>query len=137
MPRMLRTVGRTAAVAGTASATAGRVQRRQQGKWAERDQATQQEQASQQEAVAQQQAPPPDDPMAKLTELAKLQTSASVSPRPRWPSRRFEIAESMAAAAPRQTRAVAVRRPVSESSVAEGRPRIPAVLCRCASHRRA
>ena len=43
MPRLLRTVARTAAIAGTATAVSGRVQRRQANKW------------SQQEAV---QAPP-------------------------------------------------------------------------------
>lgn len=45
MPRLLRTVARTAAIAGTASAVGGRVQHRQQNKW------------SQQEAA---QAPPPE-----------------------------------------------------------------------------
>jgi hypothetical protein len=45
MPRLLRTVGRTAAIAGTATAVSGRVSRRQQNKW------------SQQEAA---QAPPPE-----------------------------------------------------------------------------
>jgi hypothetical protein len=44
MPRLLRTVARTAAIAGTATAVSGRVQRRQANKW------------SQQEA----QAPPPE-----------------------------------------------------------------------------
>ena len=45
MPRLLRTVARTAAIAGTATAVSGRVQRRQANKW------------SQQEA---EQAPPPE-----------------------------------------------------------------------------
>jgi hypothetical protein len=45
MPRLLRTVARTAAIAGTATAVSGRVQRRQANKW------------SQQEAA---QAPPPE-----------------------------------------------------------------------------
>jgi hypothetical protein len=45
MPRLLRTVARTAAIAGTATAVSGRVQRRQANKW------------SQQET---QQAPPPE-----------------------------------------------------------------------------
>ena len=34
MPRLLRTVGRTAVIAGTASAVGGRVQRRQNNRWA-------------------------------------------------------------------------------------------------------
>jgi hypothetical protein len=33
MPRLLRTVARTAAIAGTATAVSGRVQRRQANKW--------------------------------------------------------------------------------------------------------
>jgi hypothetical protein len=50
MPRLLRTVGRTAAIAGTATAVSGRVQRRQANKW------------SQQEAA---QAPPEAAPAAE------------------------------------------------------------------------
>jgi hypothetical protein len=68
---VLRTVGRTAVIAGTASAVAGRVNRHQQSKWSE------------QEAQAQQAAPPPaaapepagddsDDLINKLKELANL-----------------------------------------------------------------
>jgi hypothetical protein len=37
MPGLLRGVARTAVVAGTASAVSGRVQRRQQGRWAQQD----------------------------------------------------------------------------------------------------
>ena len=71
---VLRTVGRTAVIAGTASAVAGRVNRHQQSKW------------SDQEAQAQQAAAPPpaaapapeaaggdsDELIAKLKELANL-----------------------------------------------------------------
>jgi len=62
MPGLIRGVARTAVVAGTASAVAGRVQRRQQGRWAEQDaqqaqaQAYQQQQAQQAYAQQQQQA---------------------------------------------------------------------------------
>jgi membrane protease subunit (stomatin/prohibitin family) len=65
----MRTVGRTAVIAGTASAVAGRVNRRQQQKF------------SQQEAQAQQAAAPPptaepaqdsDELISKLKELASL-----------------------------------------------------------------
>jgi hypothetical protein len=66
----MRTVGRTAVIAGTASAVSGRVSRRQQQKFAE------------QEAQAQQAAPPPvaaaapaadsDELINKLKELATL-----------------------------------------------------------------
>jgi Short C-terminal domain len=38
MPRLLRTVGRTAVIAGTASAVGGRVQRRQNQRWAQQEQ---------------------------------------------------------------------------------------------------
>jgi hypothetical protein len=57
MPRLLRTVGRTAVIAGTASAVSGRVQRRQQNRWA----AKEEEQYQQQQA---QQAPPAPAPAA-------------------------------------------------------------------------
>jgi len=56
MPGLLRGVARTAVVAGTASAVAGRVQRRQAEKFAGRDANIA---AQQQEAYDQQQAPPP------------------------------------------------------------------------------
>jgi len=68
---VMRTVGRTAVIAGTASAVSGRVNRRQQQKFAE------------QEAQAQPAAPPPaasaepaaadsDELISKLKELATL-----------------------------------------------------------------
>ena len=37
MPRLLRTVARTAAIAGTATAVSGRVQRRQANKWSRQE----------------------------------------------------------------------------------------------------
>jgi hypothetical protein len=60
---LLRTVGRTAVIAGTASAVSGRVQRRQQQRWDERSQA---------EAYQQQQqaAPPPPPPAAPASAAA-------------------------------------------------------------------
>jgi Short C-terminal domain len=78
MPRLLRTVGRTAVIAGTATAVSGRVSRRQQGRWAD------QEQQQQEEAYAAQQpaAPPPaaePDYMAELQELAKLKEQGILS----------------------------------------------------------
>ncbi|TAK68299.1 MAG: SHOCT domain-containing protein [Actinomycetota bacterium] len=82
MPGLLRGVARTAVVAGTASAVAGRVNRRQQQRWAAQDdQAAQQEYAQQQYAApAPQYAPPPAapapaagrDPIDALKELAAL-----------------------------------------------------------------
>ena len=61
---LLRMAARTAAVAGTATAVSGRVQRRQAARWAEED-AQQYQQA----------APPPEpqkDPATQLQDLAKL-----------------------------------------------------------------
>jgi hypothetical protein len=62
---------RTAVVAGTATAVAGRVQRRQANKWDQQD--AQQDEEQQQQY--QQEAPPPeaeDDATAQLQNLAKL-----------------------------------------------------------------
>ena len=61
MPGLLRGVARTAVVAGTASAVAGRVQRRQASRFAEKDAhtAAQQQAAYDQEVGYQQQPPPP------------------------------------------------------------------------------
>jgi hypothetical protein len=59
---------RTAVVAGTATAVAGRVQRRQANKWDQQD-------AQQDEQQYEQEAPPPeaeDDATAQLQNLAKL-----------------------------------------------------------------
>ena len=86
MPGLLRGIARTAAVAGTASAVHGRVQRRQAEKFAGRDaqiysdrQQAYQEQAYQQPAAPQQAyappvAPPPEEPdmMEQLQKLGDL-----------------------------------------------------------------
>ena len=78
MPGLLRGIARTAVVAGTASAVAGRVQHRQQGRWAaqEQEQAAEQapppEEPQYQEAPA---APPPpstDDKLGQLQQLGQL-----------------------------------------------------------------
>lgn len=72
---VLRTVGRTAVIAGTASVVAGGVNRHQQQKYAERDAAAQQ-QAYEQQAPAPQEAAPAagggDEMIDKLKELAQL-----------------------------------------------------------------
>ncbi len=60
MPGLLRGVARTAVVAGTASAVAGRVQRRQASRFAEKDAHTAaQQQAAYDQEVGYQQQPPP------------------------------------------------------------------------------
>jgi hypothetical protein len=67
---LLRMAARTAVVAGTATAVAGRVQRRQAAKWDQQD-------AQQDEQQYEQEAPPPeaeDDATAQLQNLAKLHT---------------------------------------------------------------
>ena len=64
MPGLIRGVARTAAIAGTATAVSGRVQRRQQNRWAAKDQQQYAEQQPQQYAEQQQPqyAPPPPQP---------------------------------------------------------------------------
>ncbi len=67
----MRTVGRTAVIAGTASAVAGGVSRHQQNKYAEQDAAAQPQEAyAAPEPV--EAAPSSDDQIAKLKELAQL-----------------------------------------------------------------
>ena len=73
MPMMrrpvLRTVGRTAVIAGTATAVAGGVNRRQQRKYAQQEAAAQPAPAAAPAAPA---APDSDDLINKLKELANL-----------------------------------------------------------------
>jgi hypothetical protein len=95
MPGLIRGVARTAVIAGTASAVSGRVQRRQQGRWAAQE--TQQAQAeayqAQQAAPQVVYAPPPAGPaqaappsadmdatLAQLRELASLRDSGVLTP---------------------------------------------------------
>jgi hypothetical protein len=79
MPGLIRGVARTAVVAGTASAVAGRVNHRQQEKWAAQDQ-QQYEQQQQYAPPPQQYAPPPppapagpsQDSIEQLKQLGEL-----------------------------------------------------------------
>jgi hypothetical protein len=65
MPRLVRGLARTAAIAGTATVVSNRVSRRQAGRWAAKDQ--------QAAAAYEQQAPPPAPaPKDKITELKQL-----------------------------------------------------------------
>ena len=75
MPGLIRGVARTAVVAGTATAVSGRVQRRQQSRWAEQEaeQGGYAEQGEYAEAPPQEAAPA--DPVAQLKELAELRDS--------------------------------------------------------------
>jgi hypothetical protein len=67
----MRTVGRTAVIAGTASAVSGRVNRRQQQKFAEQE-AQAQPAAPPPAASAEPAAPDSDELISKLKELATL-----------------------------------------------------------------
>jgi predicted PilT family ATPase len=64
---VLRTVGRTAVIAGTATAVSGRVARRQNAKFEQ-----QQQVADQQQMAAPQGAAGGEDPMEQLKKLAEL-----------------------------------------------------------------
>jgi membrane protease subunit (stomatin/prohibitin family) len=75
MPGLLRMAGRTAVVAGTATAVSGRVARRQQGRWADQEQQQFEQQQQAAAAAPAQTAPQQDDPMAKLKELGQLHES--------------------------------------------------------------
>lgn len=77
MPGLLRGIARTAVVAGTATAVSGRVQRRQQGRWAAQEEAA--AQAAQPLAAyppppapPQPQTPPPPDTDRKIAQLKEL-----------------------------------------------------------------
>ena len=77
-PGLVRTVGRTAVIAGTASAVGGRVSRHQQQKYDQQDQAQYEQQAPPPPAPA----PAPaggDDIVAKLQELSNLKDSGVLS----------------------------------------------------------
>ena len=74
MPGLLRAVGRTAVVAGTATAVSNRVSRRQASRWQDQA-AADQYYAEQSQAQA---APPPpaqDDTLERLKELGELKNS--------------------------------------------------------------
>ena len=68
---VLRTVGRTAVIAGTATAVAGGVNRHQQRKYAQQN-AAEQPAAPQEAAAPRRAAPDSDDLINKLKELANL-----------------------------------------------------------------
>jgi FMN phosphatase YigB (HAD superfamily) len=79
MPGLLRGVARTAVVAGTASAVSGRVQRRQAGRFADRDaEIYAQRSAAYQEASA---PPPPPEPdtLSQLERLGELKAQGLLS----------------------------------------------------------
>ncbi|MFC5262698.1 SHOCT domain-containing protein [Kribbella qitaiheensis] len=87
MPGLLRGIARTAAVAGTATVVAGRVQRHQASKFAQRDAETaaQRDQAYDEQVAPQEYAQPPQDaapppapaadPLERLKTLGELKES--------------------------------------------------------------
>jgi hypothetical protein len=72
MPGLLRGIARTAVVAGTASSVAGRVRHRQEGKWAQQEEAQEPQQQQQYAPPPPAPAAPPADPIQKLKDLADL-----------------------------------------------------------------
>lgn len=78
MPRLLRTVARTAVIAGTATTVSNRVSRRQGNRWA----AQEAQEAPPQEAAPPQQAAPPQaepDKIDMLTQLGKLHADGTLT----------------------------------------------------------
>ena len=71
-PGLVRTVGRTAVIAGTASAVGGRVNHRQQEKYAAQDQQQQPPPQYAEAPPAAPAAPSEDDQMAQLEKLGDL-----------------------------------------------------------------
>ena len=71
---VMRTVGRTAVIAGTATAVSNRVSRRQANRYADQDQAEYEQQMAQQQQqmAAPAEAATRDDPMEQLKKLAEL-----------------------------------------------------------------
>ena len=73
MPRLLRTVARTAVIAGTATTVSNRVSRRQAGRWAAKEQEQYPPDDQQQQQYAAPPPAPPADPMQdKLDQLKQL-----------------------------------------------------------------
>lgn len=79
MPRLIRGVARTAAIAGTATAVSNRVSRRQANRWSQQSEAQayeqQQAQAAQPPPPPQPSAPSEEDKLAQLRELGELKAS--------------------------------------------------------------
>jgi Short C-terminal domain len=78
MPGLLRAVGRTAVVAGTATAVSNRVSRRQYGRWSDQEQAAYDEQQAQ-AAPPPAAAPAEPDYVAELEKLAQLKSQGIIS----------------------------------------------------------
>ena len=80
MPRLLRGVARTAAVAGTATAVSGRARRRQESRWAQQDDPQQDyQQQGPQQVEAAPAAQGEGDYTAELEKLAKLRDEGVIT----------------------------------------------------------
>ena len=85
MPGLMRGVARTAVVAGTATAVSGRVSRRQQGRWAAKEQQADDQQqaeappATAAPAAAQDQGGDMDAKLAQLKQLGELKEQGVLS----------------------------------------------------------
>jgi Short C-terminal domain len=82
-PGLIGTAARTAVFAGTATAVSGRVQRRQQQRWANEDAAAyEQQQAAYEQAAPAPAAAPAGEPdyMAELQQLAQLRDQGILTP---------------------------------------------------------
>lgn len=90
MPRLLRTVARTAVISGTATAVSGRVARRQNNRWAAKEEEQYQQQAAQAPPAPAAAAPVGEDSMIdqlkQLGEPATRASSPTTSSPPRRPS---------------------------------------------------
>jgi hypothetical protein len=76
-PGLVGGVARTAVIAGTASAASGRVQHRQQERWAAQEQAAAPQQSP---APAPAPAGDPNDPVAQIERLAQLEQQGMLTP---------------------------------------------------------
>ena len=84
MPGLIRAVGRTAVVAGTATAVSNRVSRRQAGRWSEQEQ---------QQYEQQQQAPPPQQPAYEQAPPPPQQVMVVQAPPPAEPGMDAKLAQ--------------------------------------------
>lgn len=72
---LIRTMARTAVIAGTATTVSNRVSRRQQGRWASQEQQQPAEQPQPQAYAPPAPAAPETDPIERLKELGQLHES--------------------------------------------------------------
>jgi hypothetical protein len=74
MPGLLRGIGRTAVIAGTATSVSNRVSRRQARRWGRQEEPAQQEPPREEPAYQQPPPQPAADPIQRLKDLADLKS---------------------------------------------------------------